>query len=236
MAGAHALRIVHTSDLHVSDVGDVEHDERDIHFLQRVVAAAARLRADFLLLVGDTFDHNRLPARTLERAAAVLARSPCDVVALPGNHDPAMEACAFRHPALTGLDRLHVLGVNRPERVSFEDRDLEIWGRPHRDFGDMNPLEAPPPRVAGRRIVMAHGHYQPSPDRTIHPRPSWLFGDEELAACEADYMALGHWNRRARIGAERPPAWYSGSPELTESVNLCRLTASGVFVTSEPLI
>jgi hypothetical protein len=45
-------------------------------------------------------------------------------------------------------------------------------------------------------------------------RPSWIFGDEEIAATGADYLALGHCDRPMRVGNGVVPAFYSGSPEL----------------------
>ena len=68
-------------------------------------------------------------------------------------------------------------------------------------------------------------------------RPSWVFGDEEIAATSADYLALGHWDRAARVGDGIVPAYYSGSPHLARTVNLVRLTGAGeVVVTRERLL
>jgi hypothetical protein len=113
-----------------------------------------------------------------------------------------------------------VLGVTHDEAVAFADLGLEVWGRPHRDYGDMIPFEMPRRRSTPWQIAMAHGHYVPVPDRTIRLRPSWLIGDAELAATGADYVALGHWNRAAKVGAV---AYYSGSPEYAGTVNVVRL-------------
>ena len=82
---------------------------------------------------------------------------------------------------------------------------------------------------------MAHGHYEPKPDRGNGPRPSWLIGDEDIAATGADYVALGHWNRAVRVGNGAVPAYYSGSPEFSGTVNVVRLGGSGVTVTRAPL-
>lgn len=236
MKASHDFLVVHTSDVHVDDDDTASRFQGDgTEHLRQVIAAVQRLKADVLLLAGDTFDHNRLPRRVLERAAALLAAAPGDVVALPGNHDPATENSVFRHSAFSSLRRLHVIGVNRPETVRFDAFGLEIWGRPHRDFGDMAPLDEPPARASRWRIAMAHGHYEARPDRAVRPRASWLFGDEDLAASEADYIALGHWNRRAKVGMGSTPAWYSGSPDYARSVNVCRFSSSGLVVTQESL-
>jgi hypothetical protein len=72
---------------------------------------------------------------------------------------------------------------------------------------------------------VGHGHYVPVPDRTIRLRPSWLIGDDELAATGSDYIALGHWNRAVKVG--NVAAYYSGSPEFAGTVNVVRLSAAG---------
>jgi hypothetical protein len=100
----------------------------------------------------------------------------------------------------------------------------------------MIPFETVRARQSRWLIAMAHGHYQPKPDRGSGPRPSWLIGDDEIAATGADYVALGHWNRAVRVGNGVVPAYYSGSPEYAGTVNVVRLSdTGGVTVTRAPL-
>ena len=100
----------------------------------------------------------------------------------------------------------------------------------------MAPLRGPRQRSTRWQVAMAHGHYEPPETRANPLRPSWVFSDEEIAATGADYLALGHWDRPMRVGNGGVPAYYSGSPELAETVNLVRLTVAGeVVVTREPL-
>ena len=83
---------------------------------------------------------------------------------------------------------------------------------------------------------MAHGHYEPKPDRSTRLRPSWLIGDEEISATRADYVALGHWNRNVKVGSGDVHAWYSGSPDYARSINVVRFGgAAGVEVSRVPL-
>ena len=83
--------LVHSSDLHVDDgVTAGAHGGDGTTGLALVLAAARAARADVVLLAGDTFDHNRLPAAVLHRAAARLREAGLPIVILPGNHDPAM--------------------------------------------------------------------------------------------------------------------------------------------------
>src|SRR2546421_665491 len=115
------------------------------------------LAADVVLLAGDTFESHRLPPDLIERSAAVIAAAGIPVVLLPGNHDPAIPEAVYHHGALAGLDHLHVLGVTHDEAIVFPQLDLEIFGRAHRDYGDMIPLHPIRPRRTRWQIAVAHG-------------------------------------------------------------------------------
>jgi DNA repair exonuclease SbcCD nuclease subunit len=228
-----ALVVAHSSDLHV----DHDHTAR-LHGgdgtagLACVLRAARGAGADVAILAGDTFDSHRLPQDLLDRAADVISAAELPVVILPGNHDPAVPDAVYRHGRLAGVANLHVLGITHDEAVLFSDLGLEIWGRPHRDYSDMIPLESRRPRSTHWQIAMAHGHYQPHPDRSTRLRPGWLIGDDEIAATGADYVALGHWNRAAKVGNGAVAAYYSGSPEYAGTINLVRFTRPGDVVVS----
>ena len=237
---ARDIIVVHSSDLHVDhDYTARLHGGDGTAGLACVLNAARDLGADVVVLAGDTFDCHRLPTSLLDQAAAVFAAAPLPVVVLPGNHDPAVSDAIYRHGALAAVKNLHVIGITH-DAVVFPDLSLEVWGRPHRDYDDMVPFEMAQPRHPRRtrwQIAMAHGHYEPKPDRSVGPRPSWLIGDDEIAATGADYVALGHWNRAVRVGNGSVPAYYSGSPEYTGAVNVVTLSeAGGVTVARAPLV
>ncbi len=233
---AREVVLVHTSDVHIDDSYTARQFGGDgVAPLRLVLAAARACGADLTLLVGDTFECHRLPGALIEETARAIADHGGPVAILPGNHDPAVEDAVFHHPALRALDNLAVLGITHGESALFPHLDLELWGRAHAHYGDMDPLAGPPPRAARWRIVLAHGHYEPQPDRSTRLRPSWIFGDDEIAAVGADYLALGHWNRAIRVGPEAAQAHYSGSPDYARSVNVVRLGASGVRVERTPL-
>jgi DNA repair exonuclease SbcCD nuclease subunit len=218
--------VVHSSDLHMDhDYTARLHGGDGTAGLAAVLNAARRLDADVVVLAGDTFDCHRLPIDFLDRAAGVISSAAMPVVLLPGNHDPLVAGSVYHHAALAESANLHVIGVSHDESVLFADLGLEIWGRPHRDYGDMIPLERPRRRSSRWQIAVAHGHYMPVPDRTSRLRPSWLIGDDELVATGADYIALGHWNRPAKVG--EVAAYYSGSPEYAGTVNVVRLMGTG---------
>ena len=216
--------VAHASDVHV------DHDYTARLFggdgaggLRAVLAAARMAGADVVMLAGDTFDSHRLPPSIVEHAAATMREFALPIVLLPGNHDPAVDDAVFHHPALAQLDCLHILGLTHEHAVHFPHLDLEIWGHAHRDYMDMDPLAKARERTTSWQIAMAHGHYVPMPDRSTQLRPSWLIGDDEISATGADYIALGHWNRRVQVGSGAIPAWYSGSPDYARSINLVHL-------------
>ncbi len=227
------VTIVHSSDIHVSE-GFTEpvHQGDGTAGLRVVLAAARALKADVAILAGDTFEHNRLSAAILDRTAQLIAEAGMPVVILPGNHDPAIPDSVFHRGGLAGLPGLHVLGVTHGEAVLFPELALEIWGNAHRDYGDMNPLSRARPRRSFWQVAVAHGHYEPQPNRQTNLRPSWLIGADEIDATAADYVALGHWNRHARVGSGAVEAHYSGSPDHAGTVNFVRLTSNGTVVVS----
>jgi len=230
--------LVHSSDLHVDE--DHVAGSRDgdgTASLRAVLRTARSWRADVVLLAGDTFENNQLSHAILRRARQLLADSHLPVVILPGNHDPALAGSVFVRGGLADLPNVSVLGVTHDEATPFPVFDLEVWGHAHRDYFSMAPLRGPRPRSTRWQVAMAHGHYEPPATRANPLRPSWVFSDEEIAATGADYLALGHWDRAAQVGDGVVPAYYSGSPDLAQTVNKVRLTAAGdVVVTRERLL
>ncbi len=229
--------VVHTSDVHVDHVHTAHiHGGDGAAGLACVLNTARDLSADVVVLAGDTFDCHRLPDTLVDHAAAVIAAAEIPVVLLPGNHDPIVPDAVFHRPSFAAAKNLHIIGIAHEEAILFPELDLEIWGRAHRDYDDMIPFETVRPRRTRWQIAAAHGHYVPVPDRTTRLRPSWLFGDEDLLATGADYVALGHWNAPAKVGNGAVAAYYSGSPEYAGTFNVIRLGHSaGVSVTREKL-
>jgi DNA repair exonuclease SbcCD nuclease subunit len=232
------VALIHSSDIHVDDDRVAAVHQRDgTAGLCAVLATARALRADIVLLAGDTFENNQLGAAVLDRVRQLLGESGMPIVILPGNHDPALPDSVFVRGGLARLPNVRILGVTDVEAVPFPAYDLEIWGHAHRDYYDMAPLRGPRPRSTRWQVAMAHGHYEPPETRANPLRPSWIFSDEEIAATAADYLALGHWDRPLRVGNGIVPAFYSGSPDLAGTVNLIRLIPGGdVVVTRETLL
>ncbi|HUC67940.1 MAG TPA: hypothetical protein VMA53_21160 [Stellaceae bacterium] len=110
-----------------------------------------------------------------------------------------------------------------PDGIMLGDNAVEIRGRAHHGYDDMSPFHTPRPRGARWLVVMAHGHYVPDHEWKREAYRAWKFVDSDIAATEADCIALDHWDRAVRIGDGRVPAYYSGSPDPTRTVNVIRL-------------
>ncbi|MFI4947312.1 MAG: exonuclease SbcCD subunit D [Alphaproteobacteria bacterium] len=232
------LRLVHSSDLHVDDQRIAALHEGDgAGVLRDVLTAARAYGAAIVLLAGDTFDNHAVTTATIERAGQLLADAGLPIVILPGNHDPATPDSIWLRGRFDQIGNLAILGITNDRAVRFPDLDLELWGNAHRDYMDMVPLRDPPPRASRWHIAMGHGHYEP-PETWANPlRPSWLISDDHIAGTQADYLALGHWDRAAQVGSGEVPAYYSGSPDYVHTINLVRLTAAGeVIVTREKVV
>jgi DNA repair exonuclease SbcCD nuclease subunit len=228
--------LVHSSDLHIDDERNATKHGEGLAGLGAVLAAARAADADVVLLVGDTFDNNRVPAPVLDRTGQMLSEAGRPVVILPGNHDPALPDSVFIRGGLASIPNVTILGITHEPAVTFLDHDLEVWGHAHRDYENMVPLRGPRPRTTRWQIAVAHGHYEPPHTLATPLRPSWLFSDDAIAATAADYLALGHWDRPERVGDGTVPAYYSGSPDLAQTVNVIRLTTGGdVLVRRESL-
>ena len=220
--------LIHSSDLHLSADGAYGASAADrVSFLHEVLATAALSRADLVMLAGDTFDHNRQPTEFLDRAAGVLAEFSAPIVILPGNHDPLTPDSVYRCSRLGEIPNVCVLGLTVDDAVVFPEFELEICGKAHVDYFDMSPLPEPRTRTTRWRLAAAHGHYVEEPDEPGRLLGSWLIRQAGLIATGADYVALGHWNRAARVGDLRIHAYYSGSPEYAGTVNVVRLRNDG---------
>jgi len=232
------VTIVHSSDLHLGpdSTGGSSDLSDSLAKLRDVLAVAKAEGAALLILAGDTFDHNRQSSQLIDRTIGMMGEFGTPIVILPGNHDPLSPDSVYRRAPLGATPNLCVLGLSTKDAAVFPELGLEVWGKAHLDYTDMLPLSEPRSRSTPWQVAAAHGHYVEEPHVPGRFLGSWLIRSEDLKATGADYVALGHWNRAARVGDPQLNAYYSGSPEYARSVNVVRfLDDGGVEVKRTPL-
>lgn len=202
MPGApETVRILHTSDIHVGD--SVDHSG----VVALLVDTALAREVDLLLLVGDIFDHNRVPTEAGQALVDELARLDIPVVVLPGNHDCLVPDAVWRRVDLPA--NVHVMTDAAGSHLELDALDLALWGRPHPDYGDLRPLAGiPAPGDRRWHVALAHGHLVLRPDDRHR---AYQITPEEIAASAQDYIALGHWDVPHDMSAGDVTAHYSGS-------------------------
>jgi DNA repair exonuclease SbcCD nuclease subunit len=209
------LRFLHTSDLHLG----ASKAEPHLDVLKSVLDLGIAAKADAVLMAGDIFDNNRIDQALLDEAVGIMAASKLSIAILPGNHDCLLEGGVYERGAFAGSG-VAVLGATHGEVTEFENLNLTVWGRPHRDHKDLLPLrDAPECEEKHWRVNMAHGHWVQVPE---DERRAYRIFDADLEAQAADYLALGHWDVFTAVKS-RSPAYYSGSPIYAGSVNLVEL-------------
>ncbi len=182
-----------------------------------VVDASINHDVDMVLIAGDLFDHNRVKTPCLDFATEQLARIPCPVVMITGNHDCMADYSVYHRytPEDAGG---HVTFIREDEGASrrFEDLGLTVWGR---GIVDHHPGHVPLERVpdhddSGWYLGMTHGFYI---EREMQAFSS-LITPEEIEQSAFDYLALGHVHVFTRMQHGSTLAAYAGSPNVSQGV------------------
>jgi DNA repair exonuclease SbcCD nuclease subunit len=223
------LRLLHTADVHLgarhADLGEAAAAQRERQFaaFAASVGLAISERVDIVLVAGDLFDSNTQPRRSVERAAAELARlvkARVRTVIIPGTHDVYDRSSVYRAYDLAALagsiegdDLLTVLTPERPW-VHLSACDAVVHGpvfatkrAPHSPLRNLGATTAP---EATWRIGLLHAAIA-IPGRTEHDEV--VITTDEIASSGLDYLALGHWHG-AQVATARGVTYaYSGAPE-----------------------
>jgi exonuclease SbcD len=222
------LRLLHTADVHLgarhADLGDRAATQRERQFAAFVATIDLALaeKVDLVLIAGDLFDSNVQPRRSVERAAAQLARlveGRIRTVIAPGTHDVYDRASIYRAydlPALAGAvgsDLVTVLDPDHPE-VHLRSLDATVHGRcfstkraPH---SPLQGLDVGKDDSAAWHIGVLHAAV------AIEGRTDGddvVITTDEIAATHLDYLALGHWHSTSKGKAGGTTYAYSGAPE-----------------------
>ena len=223
------LRILHTADVHLgarhADMGEQAAAQRDRQFaaFRASVELAIQEKVDVVLIVGDLFDSNTQPKRSVERVAAELRRlveARIRTVIIPGTHDVYDRSSIYRAYDLKAMsgsgpedDLVTILSPERPD-VHLASNDAVVYGTvfatKRAPRSPLAGLDAAKDERATWKIGLVHGSLaiagKTDGDEVVVTR-------EEIAASGLHYLALGHWHS-SQVGKSGGTTYaYSGAPE-----------------------
>lgn len=224
------------ADVHLGarhdDLGPTAAAQRERQFaaFARAIDLALTEKVDLVLICGDLFDSNSQPRRSVERAAAELAKLVArhvPVVVIPGTHDcfePESIYRVFDLAEMAGAtpdSQLVTVLTDSHRQADFGQLSVSVLGHvfPAKRAAE-SPLvgikaaaeaaRADGPRARNWLIGMIHGSIA-QPGRFEHDEV--IVTEEEIAQSGLDYLALGHVHsfREGRAGTVTYA--YSGAPE-----------------------
>jgi DNA repair exonuclease SbcCD nuclease subunit len=207
-----SMRFVHSGDWQIgmaaAQVGAVGDRVRGVRLdtCGRVAEVCRKESVDFLVLAGDTFEHNGVSRELVSDVIDRLRSMPCPVFVIPGNHDPLQPGSVWEHAGWVTAGNVHVLRTREPRLVPggvlfpcplFRRRSTEdptAWI----DAGGAD----------GIRIGIAHGHAGETPNGD----GGYPIAVDAPRRTGLDYLALGHWHSTTMFGERMA---YSGTHEQT---------------------
>lgn len=212
------MKFLHTADwqigmkaAHVGEAGARVREERLVAG-RRVVEAAKRNGAEFILVAGDTFEDNGVDRILVQKVADILASFNGPVYVIPGNHDPLTPGSVWEHPAWRSAEHVRVLREEKPVEVpggflypcvareKRSGKDPTAWIRAN--------------DTQGIQIALAHGTVE-----GVHQEePDYPISREAVSRSGLDYLALGHWHSTATYPSPDGAVHmaYSGTHETTK--------------------
>ncbi len=212
-------RILHTSDLHLTLLGD-----KECRSLETVVDIANQTKADLVIIAGDLFDHNRVNDNVVSFVVEQLKRLPVHVAILPGNHDClTLDSPYERMHLWQGSSNVQIFRSPEGERLDLPGLGMSLWGRAFDSYeNDFLPLVGiPQPQLDGQwHIAVAHGYYVSDEPPLF---PSFHITHEEIVTSGWDYIALGHLVTFKCVSDGPVKAFYCGSPSASGAVAIVDL-------------
>jgi len=211
------IKLIHTSDVHLeSDTfGKSEEGKtyrsRIQRAFQKVVDRVLEEDADLFLIAGDLFDSNRVPESGVQFVYQELARVPCPVVMIPGNHDCYDHRSVYKKVDFTVVGpHVYTLTAEEGTIIEFPHLRATVWGKGLVEHDHKyRPLVGVPPRRGDYwHIGMAHGYFV---DEDEIQRSSLIY-PEEIAQSGLDYLALGHVHVFTDLTHGMTKACYPGTP------------------------
>lgn len=219
----HQVSIVHAADFHLGspysalpiDKAQLRRREQQEAFA-RMVDYCAEHRTQILLLAGDVIDQVRFSGEGMRFLTDRFSSIPdTRILISPGNHDPYTEDSPYIRESFPA--NVHVFGKSFSS-VYFPEIRTAVWGA---GFSASRSTTSLCPNgfsaASGGypegtiQIVLLHGEIAETETERKNYNPirrSWI------AACGADYLALGHVHDRTELKREGSTFYaYPGCPE-----------------------
>lgn len=215
------LKILHTADVHLGakflSLGRKGEYQRAqlLQAFEDTVNLAIREQVDMMLVAGDLFDSANVSRLLLGRVAYRLhnlAALGIPVVVSPGTHDPYGERSIWRASELSALENLTVFKSEEMKPEKFPELDCVVYGNANvKPFANKYPLSGIKPADESRwRLGMLHASFE-IPDVVDD---TYVVTPAQIAACDLDYLALGHYHSLSDKSSGEVTAFYPGSPDM----------------------
>lgn len=193
------VRFIQTSDWQIgmrgSGLGEAGFAVREkrIESITNILKAAEENKADFVLVCGDTFEHNNISNDEVSRVVATFNKYPeIPILLLPGNHDALGPDCVYNRDIFTRIPNLTVMRTCDPVEIdgaTLHPLPISSSSRTEIDTDKLpNVID-----IEGIHIGVAHGSLggvflDPDIDLDYPIDPSCV------ERTGLDYLALGHWH------------------------------------------
>src|SRR4051794_33652900 len=155
------MRFLHTADWQIGmpavHVGSAAERVRAIRLktARHVFDLARREQVEFIVLAGDTLEHNAPEVSYVCEIEQIFADAHCPVLILPGNHDRLEPGSVWLDSRWDGISNVTVLREPAP----LEIRGVQILPCPVRSRkSELNPTAwIDPAHTDSFRLVIAHG-------------------------------------------------------------------------------
>jgi DNA repair exonuclease SbcCD nuclease subunit len=209
------MKFLHTADWQIGMRATVLGDKGErvraarLESARNVIELAGRERVEFVVLAGDTFEHNGVERLKVREVAKILGGAGCPVFIIPGNHDPLAPGSVWEDTIWNEWTNLHVLTEPKPVEISAATLyPCPVSAGDSRD-DSTDWIHAQGDTVA---IGIAHGSVDGAKYRQPLPIPR-----DAAQARGLDYLALGHFHS-TKLYADQSGGVhmaYSGTHEST---------------------
>lgn len=193
------VRFIQTSDWQIGmrgsglgEAGFVVREKR-IESITNILKAAEVNKADFVLVCGDTFEHNNIGNDDIFHVVTIFNKYPeIPILLLPGNHDALGPDCVYNRDIFTRVPNLTVMRTCDP--IEVEDATLYPLPISSSSRTEIDTDKIPNViDIEGTHIGVAHGSLigaflGPDIDLDYPIDPSCV------ERTGLDYLALGHWH------------------------------------------